>query len=122
MFFFAFRLAIGLFGLIGMAGVAAAPFTGRLVDRMVPWCSTLITTTGLLLFSGVQTGAGGVNISAVVISCIFLDVGRQMQQVSLTSVVMGTEPSASARLNSVVILFVSDWMCYRPSLFFFSLC
>jgi Na+/proline symporter len=80
-----FRLAIGLFGLVGMLGVAVGPFIGRLVDHLVPWYATLIATVCQLIFQGVQTGAGGINIAAVIISCFGLDVGRQMQQVSLTS-------------------------------------
>lgn len=74
---------------------------------MVPWCSTVITSLSLLLFAGIQTGFAGINVSAVIIVCFFTDVLRQMQQVSLTTVVMGTDPSASARLNAVLILFVS---------------
>jgi hypothetical protein len=101
------RLVIGLFGLIGIGGVSAAPFTGHLIDHMVPWFSTLITTLGLLCSTALQTGAAGINVGAVVIVCILADLFRQMQQISLTSNVLGIEPSASARLNAVLILFVS---------------
>jgi hypothetical protein len=33
---------IGLFGLVGLAGVCTAPFTGRLVDNLVPWVGQLV--------------------------------------------------------------------------------
>lgn len=79
------RLVIGLFGLVGMLGVAVGPFVGKLVDRLVPWYAALVATFVLLIFQAVQTGAGGINISAVIIACFGLDVCRQMQQVSLTS-------------------------------------
>lgn len=36
------RLVIGLFGLVGMGGVAMAPVAGRAIDRLVPWYGTLI--------------------------------------------------------------------------------
>jgi hypothetical protein len=102
------RLVIGLFGLIGIGGVSAAPFTGHLIDHMVPWCSTLITSFGLLCSAAIQTGASGINIGAVVVGCIFADLFRQMQQISITSSVLGIEPSASARMNAVLIFFVSS--------------
>lgn len=76
---------IGLFGLVGMLGVAVGPFIGRLIDRLVPWYAALVATMFLVVFQAVQTGAGGINIAAVIIACFGLDVFRQMQQVSLTS-------------------------------------
>ena len=102
------RLVIGLFGLVGMLGVFAAPFIGRLVDNLVPWLATVVATIGLLVFQGIQTGAGGVHIAAVIIVCFGIDVFRQMQQVSLTTAVFGIEPQARSRLNSIVLISVSS--------------
>ncbi len=65
------------------------PLVGRLIDRLVPWYATLIATFIQLVFQGVQLGAGGINVSAVVMACFGLDVGRQMQQVSMTTSVYG---------------------------------
>ena len=56
-------LVIGLFGLVGMGGVAAAPIIGRIVDRLVPWVGAIIATLASLGFYSVQLGAGGVNIA-----------------------------------------------------------
>ncbi|EPQ54895.1 MFS general substrate transporter [Gloeophyllum trabeum ATCC 11539] len=95
---------IGLFGLVGMFGVAMGPLIGRLIDRLVPWYATLVGTLALLVFQSIQTGAGGVNIAAVIIVCFGLDVFRQMQQVSLTTVVYTIDEKARARLNAVVLL------------------
>lgn len=106
-----FRLDIGLFGLVGMFGVSVGPLIGRLIDRLVPWYATLIATFLQLVFQSVQTGAGGINIAAVVIACFGLDVGRQMQQVSLTTAVYGISESARSRMNAVLII------CVRPALF-----
>jgi hypothetical protein len=36
---------IGLFGLVGVAGICTAPFTGKLVDRLVPWVGQLVAIT-----------------------------------------------------------------------------
>ncbi|KDQ49921.1 hypothetical protein JAAARDRAFT_142766 [Jaapia argillacea MUCL 33604] len=97
-------LVIGLFGLVGMFGVAMGPLVGRLIDRLVPWYATLVATIFLLVFQSVQTAAGGINIAAVIISCFGLDVFRQMQQVSLMTAVYGISDSARARLNAVMVL------------------
>src|ERR1700691_2438874 len=45
-----YRLVIGLFGLVGMLGVAVGPFIGRLVDRLVPWYAALCSTVLQLVF------------------------------------------------------------------------
>ncbi|KII86487.1 hypothetical protein PLICRDRAFT_56185 [Plicaturopsis crispa FD-325 SS-3] len=97
-------LAIGLFGLVGMAGVSAGPFVGRLIDRLVPWFSALVATFLLLIFQGIQTGAGGINIGAVIVACLGLDVFRQTQQLSLSTGVFSIAADARARLNAVMIL------------------
>ena len=66
-----------------MAGVAAGPICGPLVDRMYPWHAILISTVLLLLFQAIQTAAGGIHISAVIISCFGLDFLQQIQGIAL---------------------------------------
>ncbi|KAI0343775.1 MFS general substrate transporter [Trametopsis cervina] len=100
------RLVIGLFGLVGILGVLTAPLVGRSIDHLVPWFAAVISTLGLIVFQAIQTGAGGLHISVVVIVCFGLDVFRQYQQVSLTTAVFGLEASARSRLNAVVWLSV----------------
>jgi len=97
---------IGLFGLVGMLGVAVGPLIGGLIDRLVPWYAALIATFIQIAFQCVQTGAGGINISAVIIACFGLDVGRQMQQVSMTTAVYAISVDARARLNAVLIICI----------------
>ena len=89
-----------------MFGVSMGPLIGRLIDRLIPWYATLIATFLQLVFQTVQTGAGGINISAVIIACFGLDVGRQMQQVSLTTAVYGISEAARSRMNAVLIICV----------------
>ncbi|KAH8109791.1 major facilitator superfamily domain-containing protein [Phellopilus nigrolimitatus] len=101
-----FRLDIGLFGLVGMLGVSTGPVVGRVIDRFVPWYATLVGTIIQIIFQAVQTGGGGVNIAAVVIACFGIDVGRQMQQVSLTTAVYNISDSSRARMNAVLIIWI----------------
>ena len=84
---FFFRLVIGLFGLIGMVGVILGPFVGRGIDSLIPWYACLFAIIMTALFQSIQTGAGDINVAAVVISTIGVDVFRQMLQVSLTTAV-----------------------------------
>jgi len=64
-----------------------SPLTGRLIDRLVPWHASVISTFGLLLSQAIQTGAGGVNVAAVVIATLGLDLFIQSEHVSLTTAV-----------------------------------
>ena len=80
---------IGLFGLAGMAGVAMGPVVGRLIDRLLPWFTSLFAICMLLVFQSVQAGAGGINIAAVIVAILGLDVFRQMLQVSLATTIFG---------------------------------
>ncbi|KAF8636181.1 hypothetical protein AX17_003669 [Amanita inopinata Kibby_2008] len=97
-------LAIGLFGLVGMFGVAMGPLVGRAIDRLVPWYASLMSILLLMCFQAIQVGAGGINIAAVIISTFGLDVFRQMLQVSLTTATLSICAAARARLNALLIL------------------
>lgn len=103
------RLLIGLFGLIGMFGVAIGPLVGRTIDNLIPWYASLVGIIALSVFQSIQVAAGGISksaIGAVIIATIGLDVFRQMLQVSLTTKVFGIKglEAARARLNAVLIL------------------
>ena len=72
-----------------MFGVMMGPLIGRTIDRLVPWYASLFSIVNLIIFQAVQLGAGGINVAAVVIAVIGLDVFRQSLQVSLTTAVFG---------------------------------
>ncbi|PBK95799.1 MFS general substrate transporter [Armillaria gallica] len=97
-------LVIGLFGLVGMFGVAMGPLIGQTIDKLIPWYASLIAIIGMALFQAIQVGAGGINIAAVIIATFGLDVFRQMLQVSLATSIFSIAPEARARLNAVYIL------------------
>jgi len=104
--YFYSTLQIGLFGLVGVLGVACAPLIGRLIDKMVPWFATLVAIGILLSFQSILVGGAGINIGAVILACFGLDVGRQMQQVSLSTAVFAVDPPARSRMNAVMIVSI----------------
>lgn len=78
-------LIIGLFGLVGMTGVCTAPFVGKSIDRIVPWCGVvlgnlLLTVSNLLLLGGAQTSIG-----FIIVAIFIMDIGQQFQQVESDS-------------------------------------
>ena len=72
-----------------MSGVFITPFAGHFIDRLVPWYASLFSTLLLLAMQGTYFGAAGINVAAVVIVTIGLDIGQQMQQVAQTTSIYG---------------------------------
>lgn len=68
-----------------MFGVGMGPVVGRVVDKLVPWYSSLASILALAIFQAIQVGAGGINIAAVVITTLGLDLFRQTLQISLST-------------------------------------
>ncbi|KAK7033810.1 MFS DHA1 protein [Favolaschia claudopus] len=99
-------LVIGLFGLLGIAGIAMSPIIGRLVDGFVPWTASLVAISLVLASQIIQTFGGPINVGAIVVAAILLDLGAQATQVSLTTTIFGLAPEARARLNTLLVLSI----------------
>ncbi|KAJ7663278.1 major facilitator superfamily domain-containing protein [Mycena polygramma] len=99
-------LDIGLFGLVGMAGVLLGPFMGRLIDALVPWYSVLLGILLLGIFNIVQMGAGGIDIGAVIVVAFGLNLFRQLLQAALATTVLSISEKARGRLNAVNVLAI----------------
>ncbi|KAG8906717.1 hypothetical protein FRB99_006315 [Tulasnella sp. 403] len=117
-------LQIGLFGLVGILGVIAAPLVGRLIDGLVYWVGVLIAISILLVGQVVMSAAGGLSIGAIIVGCISMsgplapsrtgtdrpttseavDIGVQMQQVAATSRIYEIDPALRARMNAVYMI------------------
>ncbi|KAF5340581.1 hypothetical protein D9611_007320 [Ephemerocybe angulata] len=97
-------LVIGLFGLVGIAGVALGPLLGYAVDRLDAWYATLVSIVVGGVFLAVQLGAGGINVAAVVIAAFGYDLARQSLAVSLSTSIFALDPAARSRMNALFIL------------------
>lgn len=93
------NLVIGLFGLVGVAGVGAANLAGKLADVN----RTAMATLGagvLLTLSFVVLGEGTTSVAAVIVGIIVLDIGTQGMQITNQAVIYALRPDARSRINS----------------------
>ncbi|GAA5917654.1 hypothetical protein JCM6882_003423 [Rhodosporidiobolus microsporus] len=98
-------LTIGLFALVGVAGVLLAPFIGRLIDSLVSWVGVFL---GILIVMGSQavfTGAAAANVGAIVVVIFLLDIGQQLQQVSNSTRIFAINAAARARFSAVFLVW-----------------
>ncbi|CAK5278579.1 unnamed protein product [Mycena citricolor] len=96
-------LVIGIFGVVGLAGICMSPLIGRAVDSLVPWAASFVAICFVLSSQIIETFGAEKNIAAVIIATLILDVGAQATQVSMTTVIFGIDPHARARLNTLLV-------------------
>jgi predicted MFS family arabinose efflux permease len=94
---------IGLFGLVGAAGVLAANLAGKLADADRHMASTVVA--GILL-----TGSFGVlwfgrtALTALLVGIIVLDIGTQGMQITNQAIIYALRPDARSRINSAYMV------------------
>jgi len=93
----------GLFGLIGVVGVAAAPIVGRVAGRVRP---TLINQLGLatVLASFVVFAAGARSLVVLALGVVLLDAGAQSTHLANQTIVFGLNPTLRNRINAVYMV------------------
>ncbi|KAH7380773.1 major facilitator superfamily domain-containing protein [Pyrenochaeta sp. MPI-SDFR-AT-0127] len=102
-------LTIGLFGLIGIAGMIASPVYARLVtDRFVPHFSVLFGLSCSLIAVVLGTYIGPFNVSGPVLQALLLDFGNQTAQIANRSSIYSIEPK---RRNGVNTAFMVATFC-----------
>ena len=94
---------IGLFGLVGAGGIAAANLAGKLADSARTTATTvgagmLLTTSFALLWSG------RTSLAALIAGIVVLDIGTQGMQITNQAVIYALRPDARSRINSAYMV------------------
>lgn len=89
----------GLFGIVGAAGIFAAPLAGKIADRRGPhfviWLGALLTLIAWIIF-GLWA-----SLAALVIGVVILDFGIQSALISNQHIVYALDADARSRLNTI---------------------
>jgi len=94
---------IGLFGLVGSGGIAAANLAGKLADSARATATT-VGTGVLLAGSFALLWAGRTSLAALIIGIVVLDIGTQGMQITNQAVIYALRPDARSRINSAYMV------------------
>jgi predicted MFS family arabinose efflux permease len=93
----------GLFGVVGIAGIVAAPIVGRLSGRVRP---TLINGVSLVaaMLGFAVFGSFGSSLVAIAIGVVLLDAGVQASHLANQTIIFGLNAALRNRINAVYMV------------------
>ena len=93
----------GLYGVLGVAGIAVASFVGRHAQR---WRPTRINAIGLasLALAFALAASAPASLAALAIAAILLDAGMQGSHLTNQTVIFGLQPELRNRLNAIYMV------------------
>lgn len=92
---------VGLFGIVGVVGAAAAPQVGRLADRTGEPRITIGLGLSIVLLSFVVFWLFGYSLWGLIAGVILLDLGTQTNLISCQTIAQQLVPEARSRLNTI---------------------
>lgn len=97
---------IGLFGLIGVAGIFLGPLYAKYLIQplKIPLYSVLVGEAINLVGCVVGTYTGTFTLAGPVIQALGLDAGLQITQIANRSAIYGVEPTGRNRVNTVFMI------------------
>ncbi len=97
----------GLFGALGVAGVAVAPLVGRFAGRIPPTRINLVGLAAVIAAFGVFAAAGP-SLFLLGVGVVLLDAGVQASHLANQTIIFGLNPELRNRVNAVymVVYFV----------------
>ena len=97
----------GLLGLLGVAGVMAAPFTGKLADRYTKGKGKVIALgSAVVAVSFVIFAAFRTSWAALFIGIVLMDIGMQAALISNQSRIYALDAAARSRMNTVFLTVI----------------
>ncbi len=91
----------GLFGVVGLVGIVAAPLSGRFADRRGPGPMVTIGA-GLCALSWLVFGLTS-SLAGIAVGVVVLDLSVQLALVANQQRVFALQPEARSRLNTVLV-------------------
>jgi predicted MFS family arabinose efflux permease len=97
----------GLFGVLGLAGVAMAPLIGRHAERLGP-ARVNAAALSVMAASFLVSWVASRSLAGLAIGAVLLDVGMQANHLTNQTVIFGLTPALRNRINAVymVVFFV----------------
>jgi predicted MFS family arabinose efflux permease len=92
----------GLFGIVGLVGALAAPYSGKLADKRGAAFTVTLALIAIVAAFGVMWL--WVTIPAIILGVLLMDVGVQTVQVAEQGKVLSLLPEARSRLNTLYMV------------------
>jgi predicted MFS family arabinose efflux permease len=93
----------GLYGVLGVVGIAAASIVGRHAERWGPARVIALGLLGLAFSFGLSAGASR-SLAGLAIGAVLLDAGMQASHLANQTVLFGLQPELRNRINAIYMV------------------